>query len=169
MERYSGDKHLNFMISRTNQQFVKLTVLWAVGVCVLAILAISVADASSVATSVAYKSNVAATVTAIPVPPVPVARFETDGSFPQVHRSFATGTVNRSLRSLLCRDETQFAAMASRLDRERRAPGRGIYSILLDTALISANSKVVSGLMPWVWVLPAGTPYESWIAFTREV
>ena len=117
------------------------------------------------------------TLNAAPTPHLPVQRYDTSGSIPQV-----TGTsidlrhVNAALREAVLRDQRAYAPSA-RIDAKiAGGPSacRGVYRVQTDRRLLSASTVVTSVMLPalelgWLaavedWPSPRGIAATHWRA-----
>jgi hypothetical protein len=137
--------------------------------CLTVSLGVALSSPSSGATSgakpLAFNS--------VPTPKFAFPHYHTIGSYLEVRTSTqSVVAVNAVLRSAVIRFEHRFKVAA---EQELRSvggyipPEYGLFETLTNVNFASANSDVVSVLLPTVQAYPAGVPYEAWLATTVMV
>jgi hypothetical protein len=118
----------------------------------------------------ARESAEALVVVAARTPRLPVRRYDTSGTFPQVRDGeLDLRAVNAALQASIRADQREFTPEARRSVARSVESVRGIYSTAIDRKLISASTIVVSALLPATKLYPAGTEGKTWVAMTVEV
>jgi len=113
----------------------------------------------------------ALTVIAAPTPRLPVPRYDTHGTYPQVRRgSLDLRAVNEALRAAVLADQHSYAAYARR-ERPRVAyKENGVYQTGIDRNYLSASTVVASALMPLTReVFPGQHGGDGWLGVTVRV
>lgn len=109
-------------------------------------------------------------------PPLKVANFRTQGTFPRVSSAKTELTnVNTAIRAAVRSAQDEYAREVR--SRWRGAPelfdpsygASGIYSTSPSVGLVSASTSVVSALIPTRAVVAGGTGGETWLSFTVRV
>lgn len=144
----------------------------------LAVLAVSACDSagSSKNSPDRLHTSVGSTATplrlaAAPTPPLPVWRFDTTGTYPQVRNHNVDLTaVNAALRAAVVDDERAFAPYARREKPRVAYKVHGVYRTEVDRKLVSASTVVVSALMPRTHELfPGQSGGDAWLGVTVRV
>lgn len=106
-------------------------------------------------------------VISVPTPPLPVRRYDTSGTFPQVRLpGFDLRAVNAGLQAGVLADQHDYAPSAQKAAAIASSQCRGIYKTSVARLWLSASSVVVSSLMPATQLYPCGNEGRGWVAVT---
>src|SRR4051812_4192084 len=104
----------------------------------------------------------------VPLPPLPAPHYDTRGSYPQVSRAgHDLRKVNAALRGAVVAEEARYARSARRDLRDNPwnpQQGLGIFWVERRPRLVSATTRVVSTLMPFLELYPGGNDGSIWLA-----
>lgn len=106
-----------------------------------------------------------------PTPPLPVRRYETSGTYPQVRDdNVDLEAVNATLRKTVVADQRAYAPYARKEKPRVVYRENGVYRTAVDQKLVSASTVVVSALMPTTReVFPGQHEGDGWLAVTVRV
>jgi hypothetical protein len=113
---------------------------------------------------------VALAVHNVATPRLPVPRYDTSGSIPQVtDEGTDLRAVNAALRGAVLRDQRAYIPSARNSAKHAGHSCRGIYNVDVDRRLVSASSVVVSALLPARHLYPCGNDGNGWLSITVRV
>jgi hypothetical protein len=106
-----------------------------------------------------------------PTPPVPVRRYDTSGTYPQVrHDNIDLKDVNAALREAVLAGQRAYAPYARNEKPRVVYRESGVYRTAVDRKRVSASTVVVSALMPATRELfPGQHEGDGWLAVTLRV
>jgi hypothetical protein len=105
-----------------------------------------------------------------PTPPLPVRRYHTSGTYPQVRDKVDLEAVNAALREAVLADQRAYTPYARKEKPRVVYRETGVYRTAVDRKLVSASTVVVSALMPATRELfPGQHEGDGWLAVTVRV
>ena len=106
----------------------------------------------------------------VATPRLPVPRYDTSGSIPQVtDQRTDLKVVNTALRDAVLRDQRAYTPRARSSAKIAGRSCRGIYNVEVERRLVSASSVVVSALLPARKLYPCGNDGNGWVSLTIRV
>jgi hypothetical protein len=151
---------------------VRVALKLAVPMLVL-VTVMSACDSSAGPSKVSVSSSAATPLrlAVAPTPPLPVRRYDTSGTYPQVRDDKVDlEAVNAALREAVLADQRAYAPYARKEKPRVAFRESGVYRTAIDRKLVSASTVVVSALMPATReVFPGQHEGDGWLAVTVRV